>query len=105
MPTDPSEREKCKRLVDEICIDEGQRLVGWREVPTDADEADLGPTARAEAPHIEQLFIAAGGGLEGDAFERKLYLIRKRATHLLAERSGNAAGQDFLCLQPCPPRC
>jgi len=83
LPTDPIEREKCKRLVGEICTDENQRLVGWREVPTDANVADLGPTARADAPHIEQLFIAAGEGLEGDAFERKLYLIRKRATHLL----------------------
>jgi glutamate synthase (NADPH/NADH) large chain len=83
LPTDPDERDKCKRVIGEICVDEGQRLVGWRDVPTDADGADLGPTACADAPYIEQLFIAAGAGLQGDAFERKLYLIRKRATHLL----------------------
>ena len=60
LPTDPAEREQCKAAVAEICADEGQRLVGWRAVPTDADRADLGPTARAACPTIEQLFIAAG---------------------------------------------
>ena len=39
--------------------------------------------ARAAMPQIEQLFVAAGDGVEGDAFERKLYLIRKRASHQL----------------------
>jgi glutamate synthase (NADPH/NADH) large chain len=83
LPTDPVEREKCKTVVAEICRSEGQRLLGWRQVPTDADAADLGPTARAAAPAIEQLLIAAGDALEGDAFERKLYLIRKHASHVL----------------------
>ncbi len=83
LPTDEAERERCKTAVGDICKDEGQVLVGWRQVPTDPDAADLGPTAKAAAPHIEQVFISAAGGLEGDAFERKLYLIRKRASHLL----------------------
>jgi glutamate synthase (NADPH/NADH) large chain len=83
LPTDPQQREFCKQTVEEICEEEGQVLVGWRTVPVDAIGADLGPTAASAAPHIEQLFIAAGPELEGDAFERKLYLIRKRVTHLL----------------------
>jgi glutamate synthase (NADPH/NADH) large chain len=83
LPTDPAQRERCKKTVEEICSEEGQLIVGWREVPVDADAADLGPSARAAAPQIEQLFISAGEGLAGDAFERKLYLIRKRASHLL----------------------
>src|SRR5690606_12583194 len=56
---------------------------GWRIVPTLTKEADLGPTARAAEPHIEQLLVGAGEGLEGDAFERQLYLIRKRASRRL----------------------
>ena len=83
LPTVESERDKCKQEVERICAEEGQTLVGWRVVPTDPDAADIGPTALAAAPHIEQAFIAAGDGLEGDAFERKLYLIRKRASHSL----------------------
>jgi glutamate synthase (NADPH/NADH) large chain len=85
LPTNEAEREHCKARVAAICAEEGQRLVGWRLVPTEPDKADLGATARAAAPRIEQLFIAAGDGLAGDAFERKLYVIRKRATRALRE--------------------
>jgi glutamate synthase (NADPH/NADH) large chain len=83
LPADPGEREACKQAVTKICQEEGQQLLGWREVPTDADAADLGPTARAAEPRIEQLFIGAADGIEGDAFERQLYRIRKRASHQL----------------------
>ncbi len=86
-PTNVDERNRCKQVISEICTDEGQELVGWRVVPTDPDKADLGPTARQAAPHIEQIFIAAGNELAGDAFERKLYLIRKRASHRLRNDS------------------
>ena len=80
-----------KAAVAEICAAEGQALVGWRKVPTDPDKADLGRTARAAAPAIEQLFIAAGEDLDGDAFERKLYSIRKRASRRLRLKApGNA---------------
>jgi len=95
LPTDLAEREKCKAAVAEICADEGQTLVGWRAVPTDVDRADLGPTARAACPTIEQLFIAAGEGLEGEAFERKLYLIRKRASHLLRDDPDMVQAKTF----------
>ena len=83
LPTDAAERERCKATVAALCAEEGQTLVGWRVVPTDADAADLGDGARDAAPHIEQLFVAAGAGFEGEAFERKLYLLRKRASHRL----------------------
>ena len=83
LPTDDSQRDRCKRAVKTICAEEGQKLVGWRLVPTEAELAGLGPTARDAAPHIEQVFIEASEGLEGEVFERKLYLIRKRATRLL----------------------
>jgi glutamate synthase (NADPH) large chain len=82
LPIDATQRARCQEVVADICAAEGQRLVGWRKVPTDPDGADIGPTARAAAPHIEQIFIA-GVGVEGDALERKLYLIRKRASHRL----------------------
>jgi glutamate synthase (NADPH/NADH) large chain len=83
LPTDRAERDRCKAVVAEICAEERQVLVGWRVVPTEPDKADLGDSARAAAPHMEQLFVAAGEGFDGDAFERKLYLLRKRASHRL----------------------
>jgi len=92
LPTDEQERAKCKETVERIIQEQGQTLVGWRTVPVDPEGADVGPTALSAMPHIEQLIIAAGEGLEGDAFERKLYMIRKvasrdlRGDHSLQQR-------------------
>ena len=85
LPKCVAERERCKDTIKNLCEAEGQRLVGWRVVPTDPDGANLGLTAREAAPHIEQVFIAAGEDFAGDNFERKLYLIRKRAGNELRD--------------------
>ena len=82
-PVEKGEREICRGVINEIIAEENQLLVGWREVPLDADGAGVGPAARMAQPQIEQLFIAAAEGLEQDQFERKLYVIRKRFTHRL----------------------
>ncbi len=69
-----SSKQHLVRLVEE----EGQRFVSWRDVPV--DPAFVGATAGAAAPVIRQLFVAAGDAIAGDqdAFERKLYVIRRR---------------------------
>ncbi len=98
LPKDVDEREFCKQRVESIIADQGQRLVGWRRVPTDAKLADVGPTALASEPVIEQLFVAAAPGLQGDAFERELYIIRKTASHALrgSEKLKHAL-QFYIC--------
>ncbi len=83
LPKDAAERAYCKAVVERLIAEQGQRLLGWRRVPTRPKEADIGPTALQAEPAIEQLFVAAAAGLSGDAFERQLYIIRKRASHLL----------------------
>jgi len=80
LPQDRAEREVCKAQLDRIIAAQGQRLVGWRRVPTLARVADIGPSALRTEPVIEQLFVAAAPGLEGEAFERQLFLIRKQAS-------------------------
>jgi len=98
LPTNDDEREKCKRTVERIVAEQGQRLIGWRRVPVRSVEADLGPSASAAQPAIEQLFVAAADGLEGDAFERQLYVIRKRASHeLRADRRLKQAVMFYVC--------
>jgi glutamate synthase (NADPH) large chain len=68
--------EDARRLVERKVESEGQRVLGWREVPV-VDEA-CGTTARAVAPRVEQLLVAAGEDVrDQDAFERKLYVIRR----------------------------
>jgi glutamate synthase (NADPH/NADH) large chain len=83
LPRDSSERTYCKEQLERLIVEAGQTVVGWRKVPVEPDLADIGPSARRGEPCIEQIFVAAAEGLEGDAFERRLYLARKQASHLL----------------------
>lgn len=83
LPVDEAERAHCKQTMERLIEQAGQRLIGWRRVPQETDLADVGPTARRSEPVIEQLFVAAAEGSDPDAFERQLYVIRKRSSHLL----------------------
>jgi glutamate synthase (NADPH/NADH) large chain len=83
LPQIEGERAKCQAEVERLVKEEGQRLLGWRKLPVKADLANLGETARNAEPAIEQIVIGAADNCEGEAFERKLYLIRKRASNLL----------------------
>src|SRR5712664_2990815 len=80
LPTEEESRAECEKLFEEIVVEEGHGVLGWRSVPT--DNSSIGFTARASEPVIRQLFIArsgAGEALSDDlAFERKLCVIRKR---------------------------
>lgn len=82
LPVDDAERKLCIAGVEEIIAEQGQKCLGWREVPVDTEGADIGPTARLAQPVILQLYIEAVG-VEGKDFERRLYVIRKRSTHVL----------------------
>jgi len=77
LPTDTAARGRMEALLERIVDEEGQRLLGWREVPI--DEEHTGEVAAACRPAIRQLFVGASAALEADrdAFERKLYVIRR----------------------------
>ncbi len=78
LPPDPVERRNCERLFEVIAAEEGQEVLGWRTVPT--DNSMIGATARASEPFIRQVILRRNPNLADDmAFERKLYVIRKRA--------------------------
>ncbi len=86
LPTDPTEQADLTALLERTVVAEDQRVLGWREVPT--DDRRIGPTARASQPTIRQLFIGAGPAQEADqdAFERKLYVIRRLAEKAFEDR-------------------
>ena len=86
-PKIASERDKCRRIFNRLISSEGQTLIGWRDVPQQADLADIGPTARSAEPWTEQVFIQAAEGISSEEFERKLYAIRKQASHMLRNDS------------------
>ena len=97
LPTDSKEREFCKQIVNQIIDEQGQRLLGWRRVPTEADGADVGPSSRAAEPVIEQLFIEAADGLDKEALERQLFVIRKTASHRLRGSDLSQALLFYIC--------
>jgi glutamate synthase (ferredoxin) len=79
LPRDAESRAQCERLFEEITREEGQRVLGWRTVPT--DDSSIGPTAKASEPVIRQVFVGRGPETtDALAFERKLYCIRKRVS-------------------------
>ncbi|MYE90142.1 glutamate synthase large subunit [Candidatus Poribacteria bacterium] len=74
--------QRCQQKLEEIVSEEGQTVLGWREVPT--DNSYLGPTSRSSEPVVWQIFIGRSSNIENDlAFERKLYVIRKRASNII----------------------
>jgi glutamate synthase (NADPH/NADH) large chain/glutamate synthase (ferredoxin) len=77
LPTDPARRSKLEALLELNVRIEGQRVLGWRDIPVDTDH--VGETADRTRPVMRQLLVEAGPGFEGDqdAFERKLYVIRR----------------------------
>ncbi len=80
LPVSPEQARQCETVFEEIVAEEGQHVLGWRDVPT--DDSSLGPTARAGEPDFKQIFIGCSSEItEPAAFERKLYLIRKRVEH------------------------
>ena len=98
LPTDESERAYCKAAFLKAIETQGQKLLGWRSVPTDPDGANLGPTAVESMPHIEQLLIGAADGLDQDAFERQLYAIRKSAASpLRVDKNLKQRGMLYAC--------
>jgi glutamate synthase domain-containing protein 2/glutamate synthase domain-containing protein 1/glutamate synthase domain-containing protein 3 len=86
LPADAERRILLEQLIEETIEAEGQRAIWWRDVPV--DDRHVGATARMSAPVIRQVLVEASPEIgDQDAFERKLYVIRR-----LIER---AAGSDL----------
>ncbi|MGH6971957.1 MAG: glutamate synthase large subunit, partial [Caulobacteraceae bacterium] len=84
MPRDEAARELAVGQFEHFIRVEGQRLVGWRDVPVDT--AGLGAAVLAEMPTIRQAFVARGAACKDqDAFERKLLVIRKQTQNPLKD--------------------
>ena len=80
LPREPATRIACEYEIERAIKDEGQVLIGWRDVPCDSE--DLGESVKKIEPVIRQVFIQRGAGVTvTDALERKLYIIRKVAGH------------------------
>ena len=79
---DPQERKACEAELERIAAEEGQPVLGWRDVPV--EPGTIGKAARQVAPYIRQVFVERTVS-DADGFERKLYVIRRRL-HRTVER-------------------
>lgn len=80
-----------ERIVEE----EGQRILGWREVPV--DWTPIGTTSRSIIPRFIQVFIEKGPDLADEmAFERKLFIIRKRAEKIIIPMCYDKGGTFYV---------
>ncbi len=83
LPNNAESRRACEAAIERTIRYEGQKLLGWRDVPV--DNRGLAQAARDLEPVMRQVFIGRGTGSadvkDADAFERKLFVIRKEAGH------------------------
>ena len=93
LPQEPASRFACEYEIERAIKDEGQVLLGWRDVP--CDNEGLGHSVKRIEPTIRQVFIGRGAGVTvTDALERKLYIIRKSSGHAI-QALKLAHGKEF----------
>ncbi|HMR83038.1 MAG TPA: glutamate synthase central domain-containing protein, partial [Niabella sp.] len=82
-------REECRDIFNRAAEKMGMRVIHWRKVPV--TNSGIGPSALSVEPAVEQVFIERPAGVEtAIEFERKLFVLRKYATHI----TGNAVKKD-----------
>jgi len=81
LPREHASRLACEQELERTVRAEGQVVLGWRDVPVDRD-MPMSPLVREREPVIRQIFIGRGPDvMVPDVLERKLYVIRKTASH------------------------
>ena len=80
LPRNQAVRRKLEQTFEQIVQAEGLTFLGWRTTCYRSIIPRLGETAKACEPFMRQIFIGRGSSVADElTFERKLYLIRKRA--------------------------
>jgi glutamate synthase (NADPH/NADH) large chain len=92
LPRNPTVRRQIEQKFEQVVQSEGQHVIGWRTVAT--SNGMLGETARSCEPFMRQVFIRRDPSLVDELdFERKLYVIRKRAYNEI--RTSTMAGAEY----------
>ncbi|MCP5005167.1 MAG: glutamate synthase large subunit, partial [Planctomycetes bacterium] len=94
LPGDESLRDKCRKTVQEMVESENCSLLGWREVPVSGD--CLGELSRVTQPAIHQIFVSSQA-YEGEAFERKLFVIRRSLEKEVSSWTDEDFSQFYVC--------
>ncbi len=94
LPKEAASRLACEQEIERAVRAENQVLLGWRDVPVDRD-MPMSPLVRDKEPVIRQVFIGRGPDvMVTEALERKLYVIRKMASHAI-QKLGLKHGSEY----------
>ncbi|NQV83420.1 MAG: glutamate synthase subunit alpha, partial [Rhodospirillales bacterium] len=95
LPHGEASLNACAQAIENAAKAEGQTVLGWRDVPT--DNSYLGDSVKPIEPLIRQVFIQRGDNCaDTNAFERKLYVIRKQAHHLVWDEDIEDIGHFYI---------
>ncbi len=94
LPVERLPRLQCEGILERIVREEGLSVLGWRDTPVDGSA--VGRVARVSQPYIEQIFIGCPASFNEDAFERKLYIVRKRVEAEVAASGMEEKGMFYI---------
>ncbi len=95
LPPQPKSKAACEKFLIDTIEREGQRVLGWRDVPT--DNSGLGESVKRVEPLIRQIFVGRGENCtDQDSFERKLFVIRKQVEHAVRDAGLENAAAFYL---------
>src|SRR5947208_5796641 len=99
LPVEKHQRLTSEGILERIIKEEGLALIGWRDTPVYASA--IGRVARASQPYIQQIFVRCAPGMDEDAFEGKLYVVRKRAENEIRESGVEDAEMFYIPSLSC----
>ena len=94
LPVEKHQRLQCEGILERIIREEGLKVLGWRDTPV--DPSAIGRVARGSQPYIQQIFAGCAAGMDENAFERKLYVVRKRAESEVAAADMQDRGMFYI---------
>ncbi|MEF8841387.1 MAG: glutamate synthase large subunit [Haloarculaceae archaeon] len=102
LPQDREAGERLRQLFESAFAEHGLETFHWRDVPTDAEAADLGRTALESEPRVVQVFVRPEGGLSeegmnGEAFDRALYVARRAVENRIGEEAPTGGERFYVC--------
>src|SRR5579864_5119366 len=100
MPREKAWRKVIQSIIADQIKDEGLKLLGWREVPT--DNSSLGETVKPTEPANMQVFIGRGAHIKDEVeFERRLYILRKSISQAIYQRRDRGMAGYYPCSLSC----
>ncbi len=96
LPSDPDERAMCETVIERVVNAEGQRFLGWRDVPVSPDK--IGVLAARVMPIIRQFMVGRADSVESESeFELRLFVIRKQIEKAILGDDLSAGGDFYIC--------